>query len=243
MANDFVNERLLDAIREWEERCSFSRVAQENSLSRPFVCSVSERYLRARRRIMIVGQETKDFPLYSDDWPEEHIQAWGVAYLERQLWNVGSGKYNRSAFWKLFRYVEQAVGFCPCWNNVDKAQRVIEGKAVPLTAALEAALNGVFLSSGRTLLQEEIAITRPDALLFITGPYYSQSMAAALGLSEHALDELRPTVDRLCSDVSAVSGLELPVLWTYHPTFLNRNEKRCRCFSRAMEEIRETLDR
>ena len=232
-----INKSLLTAFIGWEKESIFLSVAEENHLSRPYVCSVSEKYYNAKKRIMIVGQETYDFPLYDDVWPEESIQKWGVDYLERQLWGIGSHKYNRSAFWKLFRYIDSNIGFCPCWNNVDKAHRIVDGKTVPLTVELEQKLNGVTLSNGHTILQEEIEITNPDAVLFITGPKYCQSMAAALNIDEKELSILKPSVKRICSDISRLSDVEVPMLWTYHPTFLNKRG----LFTKTMEEISDWL--
>ncbi len=154
---------------------------------------------------------------------------------------MGSQRYNRSAFWKLFRYIESQIEYCPCWNNVDKAHRIINSRTVPLTVELEKSLNATLLSDGHTILQKEIEITKPSAVLFITGPYYYQSMAAAMQINDDMLYALRPTVDCLCSDISEISELELPVLWTYHPTFLNRNENNHQLFSKAMNAIRLRL--
>ena len=236
-----TNKRLLETFREWEKQSNFLAVAKKHMLSRPFVCSVSDRYIDAKKRIMIVGQETKDFPLYDYDWSEEEIQSWGIAYLEKQLWNEGDQGFNRSAFWKIFRYVEQNFGYCPCWNNIDKAHRITEGKTEPLSSDIEIELNRAILSNGNTILQEEISITNPKVVLFITGPYYWKSMAAALRLNESELFTCRPTVHHLCSDISELVGLEKRVLWTYHPTYLNWNERNKGLFTVTMDIIKKHL--
>ena len=241
-----TNMKLLAVFKEWEIKSRFIDVACENNLSCPYVCSVSERYSNAKNRIMIIGQETFDFPLFDDNSSEQSIQTiqtWGVEYLEKQLWNIGNQRYNRSAFWKLFRYVESNIGYCPCWNNVDKAHRIIGGKTVPLTTELEKTLNATALSNGDTILLNEIAIAKPSAILFITGPNYYQSMAAAMRIDENKLYSLKPTVDCVCSDISEITKLGLPVLWTYHPTFLNLNERNKQLFSRSMNAIKQTLQK
>ena len=97
---------------------------------------VSNEYIRSSNRIMIIGQETKNFGLYTDDWPMNDIREWGIDYLQKQLYGIESTKnkcnYNRSAFWKLFRLLEQK-GFAPCWNNIDKIQQTIDEKTVPFS--------------------------------------------------------------------------------------------------------------
>ncbi len=236
-----INMKLLTVFKDWEKKSCFMDVAKENNLSRPYVCSVSERYSISKKRIMIIGQETYDFPLFNVDWSEESIQKWGVDYLEKQLWNIGNQRYNRSAFWKLFRYIESEIGYCPCWNNVDKAHRIIDGKTVPLSLELEKYFNAIPLSNGCTILLKEIEIAKPNAVLFITGPYYYQSMASAMNIDENTLNILRPKIDCLCSDISDISRIGLPVLWTYHPTFLNRNERNKQLFSKSMEAIHKRL--
>ena len=236
-----INTELLDTFLEWEQKSNYIDIARENSLSRPYVCSISNYYFNSEKRIMIVGQETKDFPSFEDKWLEPDIQKWGVEYLEKQLWNIGDQKYNRSAFWKLFRYIESNTGYCPCWNNVDKAHRIIDGKTKPLTVELEKALNTTKLSGEFTILQKEIAIAKTNAVLFITGPDYYQSMAASMNVDENELKLLKPTVSCLCSNISQVSKIGVPVLWTYHPTFLNRNETNKQLFSKATNIICEWL--
>lgn len=238
-----INERLYNAFVEWEGNSSFESVARDNDLSRPYVCGVSKHYENAEKRIMIIGQETLGFPLYSDGWKTQDIQQWGIKYLEKQLWNEGDCEYNRSAFWNMFRYVEQKLGFCPCWNNVDKAHRIIDGKTVPLTYEIEKRLNSTLLADGRTILLNEISIAKPDAILFITGPYYDESMAAALQVEVKTLSERRPNVQALCVDITDIAGIGILVLWTYHPTFLNRNENKRQFFTSVKNEIGQLLSR
>lgn len=219
-----MNNRLFDVFMEWESTCDFFELAKTHNLSRPFVCSVTDKYVCAEKRIMIVGQEPFDWPLYDSAWPEDEIQEWGIRYLEKQIWDIGSEESNPSPFWKLFQFVEQSLGYCPCWNNVDKAHRIVNGHTSSLCYKIEKKMNGVLLHNGKTILKEEISIVEPDAVLFATGPNYTRSMALSLMISEEELNPYRPSRDRLCSDISEVARLGKPVIWTYHPGYLRRNK-------------------
>lgn len=55
------------------------------NLSYPFFTGVSEKYISAEKRIMIVGQETKGWSIYKPDWTIEDSQQWTIDYLNYQL--------------------------------------------------------------------------------------------------------------------------------------------------------------
>jgi len=195
------------------------------TLSRPYYMGVSEEYIRSKQRIMIIGQEAKGFGSYTDNWSMDDIRAWVIDYLRKQLYGMETAgnkcKYNSSAFWKLFRAFEQN-GFTPCWNNIDKIHQTINRKTIPLTLELESHFCQQYGESKKSLIQREIDICNPHAILFITGPNYTHSMATSFGIKESLFLECCPTITNPISDITDILNIGVNCIWTYHPTFLNR---------------------
>ena len=218
-----INAHLLQLQEKWARMLLEPYVDEhpETTLSKPYYLGLAPEYLCGARKIMIVGQETKGFGSYTDDWPASDIQAWCIGYLRRQLWGVGTDAYNHSPFWQFFRLLDGA-GYTPCWNNIDKIHRPGSGKIARLSREQEARLCGPYGTPRASLLQREIVLCAPDAVLFITGPQYCYPMSLALNVSEGQLWRYRPTVSTPVVDITAQAALGCKVLWTYHPAFLNR---------------------
>lgn len=235
-----LNKELLEIQEQWNQCVLFPYIESHNDhiLSRPFYFGVSDEYMGSPKKIMIVGQETRDYGSYHDDWPMPDIQKWGIDYLRRQLWSVRSEdfKYNRSGFWKLFRCFEKC-GYVPCWNNIDK---IHQQKGMASTIRLTDDHKRVFCrqygNDNKSLLRREIEIVKPDAVVFITGPKYHVSMTESLGLPEGSLDEEKPTREYFCREITKKAGLGMPTFWAYHPSYLNRIHKIPDC-------VRFVLDR
>lgn len=236
-----LNNQLLQMQNEWNKVVvePFFEKNNNYNLSRPYYMGLSSEYINSNKRIMIIGQETQGFGLYEDDWSMLSIHEWSIGYLRRQLWGIDKEKYsyNRSAFWKLFRSFEK-YGYTPCWNNIDKIQRTINNKTVSLTYELEEHFCKQYGQDNKSLIQREIEICKPNVLLFITGPYYDFSMETSFGLEKGTLQKYRPTKDNLFSDVTDVFNLGIKVIWTYHPTFLNRNHKIDNCINDIVNAIK-----
>ncbi|MBQ7318939.1 MAG: hypothetical protein IJW97_01995 [Clostridia bacterium] len=232
-----INSELLALQREWERQVvePIMECNDPAHLSRPYCMGLSEEYLTSDRRIMIVGQETKGWGTYTDDWPAPMIQSWSIGYLRRQLWGIGADEYNRSPFWRLFRLLDRA-GLVPCWNNIDKLQRPIDGKTVRLTREQETQLCCRYGEEQQSLIEREIALCRPDVILFATGPQYCYPMACSFGVEEGELWRYRPTKERLLVDVTAVLGLHVPAFWTYHPAYLSRKGQLLAVTERLIEQ-------
>ena len=83
-----MNNKLAEVQEQWNQTILFPYVAEHNDhiLSRPFYFGVAEEYIDSPKRIMIVGQETRNYGSYYDNWPMSDIRQWGINYLRRQLW-------------------------------------------------------------------------------------------------------------------------------------------------------------
>ncbi len=238
-----INEALRRTQREWFEQVVLPcmRKYGMQDLSRPFCPGVSNRYLAAGKRVMVVGQEAAGLGSLDGDWSLPENQTWSTAYLERQLWNVQPREYsikrNPSPFWDCLRLLECA-GVVPCWNNLNKLHRTVEGNAVRIAGTIEAALHAGFGPEKKSLLLQEIAIARPDAVLFVTGPYYTASMAAALQVEAEELRAFLPKPAEPVQDVSCF--LPVPSYWTYHPRYLRNLKKLEACVEEIAKRIGKT---
>lgn len=197
-------------------------------ISSPFFLGVSEKYIQAQNRIMIVGQETNGWSTYKTDWSIEDNQKWAIDYLDYQLYYSNDPalkeqfkRRNSSPFWGFFKQFSKD-DIVPCWNNVDKAQRNIDGNTKSLTGPMEIELNCIIPDSNETLFQKEIEITQPLLIVFITGPAYSRTMEAALNLKNGSLENAKPSLQNGCVDITEIAGLSVPTFWTYHPAYIHR---------------------
>lgn len=226
-----MNGKLNSAQEIWNKIVlePYFKDCDNTTLSRPFYMGVSDEYIKSENRIMIIGQEAKGFGLYTDTaWPMDKARNWSIDYLNRQVYRNKSSEYNytynNSGFWRLFRFFKDS-GISPCWNNIDKLHQTIGNKTVPLTLKMESYFCKQYGDSNKSLIQNEIEICKPNYILFITGPHYTNSMATSFGLDENELIEVRPNIENPITDVTEIFGLGIKVFWTYHPTFLNRKQK------------------
>lgn len=232
-----MNAKLLKWQTQWDKDC-IKQYIQDNpqtkdnpkTLSRPFAYGVSEEYLAADFKLMVIGQEAAGFSLYNDPtaWDLPRTQQWVVDYTRRQLFGIRAGdaqegRTNSSPFWNFQRNLSR-LGLTPSWNNVDKVyqKKTDENgeKVIRLTNEQRETFNKA-ICEGKTLLQREIEISKSDGIVFVTGPHYRISMETALGLPENKLLDKKPTLDSILTDISKECNLAIPCLWTYHPRFLN----------------------
>ena len=228
-----MNEELYKFQKEWFDTI-FEPYIKENpnaNITYPFFTGVPEQYVNSNKRIMIIGQETRGWGIYKPDWTLKDSRQWTVDYLCYQLrydtdavYKERFGRRNSSPFWSFFKLFSNH-GIVPCWNNVDKAQRNIDGKTKSLTEEIEIALNQKLPHSNNTLLQKEIEVLKPNAIVFITVPSYVVTMEKALGLRENTLAEYKPTIDNGCVDITNIVHTEIPTFWTYHPRFIVSKKK------------------
>lgn len=223
-----MNHELNEYQAKWVKQV-FEPLAQKHSnISCPFLLGVSEKYIQAQNRIMIVGQETNGWSTYKSDESIEDVQKWAIDYLDYQLHYSNDPalkkkfkRRNSSPFWGFFKQFSKD-DIVPCWNNVDKAQLYNDGKTKPLSLTMETALNCVLPDSNKTLFQKEIEITQPLLIVFITGPAYSRTMEAALNLKNGSLENAKPSLQNGCVDITEIAGLSVPTFWTYHPAYIHR---------------------
>lgn len=224
-----MNEELNDYQKIWFQMV-FDPYVRDNPnayISYPFFLGVSETYFRSEKRIMIVGQETRGWSGYKPDWSIEDTRKWAIDYLNYQLRYSNDqilreqfGRRNSSPFWSFFKQFSKE-DIVPSWNNIDKAQRFVDGKTMRLTEETEIKLNCILPNSKKTLFQTEVEITKPNAIVFITGPNYTVTMESAMNLKEGLLKEVGLSYQNGCVEITEITGLGIPVFWTYHPRHIS----------------------
>lgn len=131
-------------------------------------------------------------------------------------------------FFSFLRELSQSYNVC--WNNLDKIHYTAEidvvdynngklkkkEKAVTLYVKDEKTLFGQQIDNGKTLLESEIDIVKPDMVLFVTGPNYKESMEYQMG----ELFNKKPNGEENLI-VEAKAG-DIKYYWTYHPVYLSR---------------------
>lgn len=230
---------------------------KEGKISVPFCFGLSEEYCSdesSGKRLMIIGQEAKNFTTDYDEWGTEKTQKWAVEYLERQLYHrhAEMKEYrtaNCSPFWNFFRFFERN-GWTPCWNNIDKAHRYVNNSTQPLTLEYELTLNQKFCIEPNTvpesIIQRELTIAKPNAIIFICGPDYVQSMCKAFGVDEYISQDViegnKPSIENLVSRIPASTlslDTDIPVFWTFHPNRLNYLRKRNEVVNEILDALNE----
>ncbi len=218
-----MNSRLQELQTEWAKECDIYSLSKENRLSQPFCYAVTDHYLQSKRNVMIVGQEARNFYPFSKSWSFDEMQQYTRGYTDSQLRNDGIYQFNGSPFWKLFRELN-SCGIEPAWNNVDKFHRIIDDVTYPLTVDIERKISKPYGAENKSLLKREIEESNPMVVLFVTGPNYHETMALSLGIDDDILKCYCPDTDNLFHDISNISGLGIPTLWSYHPRFLSYKE-------------------
>ena len=223
MSNMNINKRLQKIQKEWYDS-NFKRMLgfKDEIFSNPFFYAEPENI--SNPKVMIIGQEPANFNSYRDEIDIPIEKQWTVDYLERQAYSVANGiSYNQSPFWDLFRLLA-SNGMYPTWNNLDKVHRLMKGPngitTEPLRLENECVLNAPQESNGKTLLQNEIEISQPDKIVFVTGPDYWISMSTAMQCDAEKLKSNQPSKKNTIIDISNIVNVGVQCLWTYHPKFL-----------------------
>lgn len=232
-----INRTLLSLQNEWIKLVADPFIGKDHDeiFSKPFHLGLSEKLPRKQKLVMLIGQEASDFWTYgaTENVPD-CIQQWCIDYFDKQLFRAKSSsseRYNRSPFWAFFRKLHQG-GVNTCWNNLDKLHRYgssvskeghIDTYTMQLKLEHQQELSRQYGPDKRSLLQREIDVVQPDAIVFITGPYYASSIACAFGVDPQSLDSLAPSKANYCTRIEHAIGLNMPVFWTYHPKYLRFN--------------------
>ena len=130
-----------------------------------------------------------------------------------------------SAFWRGFRALDAHVNpecDSALWTNLFKVN--VNGSVMENCTRAEIAK---IQKAQRGLLQYEIAVLKPDVVVFFTGPRYDSAIRAEIdGVAFEPIDSL----PELCVPLSSLAllrapGLPLKTVRSYHPEYLQRSRQ------------------
>lgn len=160
-----MNRQLLEVYSRVLDNDIGSRLADEPDLGGPLLVEVPDAYCKAKVKLMIVGQQTAGWGHPADD---------SIKDLLGQYRGFELGRRMRSPFWQAAHEIYNCLnpngpprGFL--WSNLVK---VDVNKKKPSPELEE-------LIASTCLLQHELCITKPDVVVFFTGPDYDNRLKAA----------------------------------------------------------------
>ena len=156
-------------------------INKDKKLSDPLLLSVDERYLSARTKIMIVGQETHKWEWHEND--EEKDPGYPITMLLSEYVSILMARYQRkhwgkvfkaSSFWKAADQIYENLNDYPgrpdigyLWNNIDK----VDSDGAALSVRSRKMVHDCFF-----VLKEELEIIKPDVVIFFVGQRYDQEL-------------------------------------------------------------------
>ena len=152
-------------------------INKDKKLSDPLLLSVDERYLSARTKIMVVGQETHKWEWHKND--EEKDPGYPITMPLSEYVSILMARYQRkhwgkvfkaSSFWKAADQIYENLNDYPgrpdigyLWNNIDK----VDCNGGPLSEMTRKNVWDCFF-----VLKEELKIIKPDIVIFFIGQRY-----------------------------------------------------------------------
>ena len=172
-----------------------------------------EQYKKSQYKILFVGQECNGWIGYMDDKIDVSIDG----YKQFEMSHSG----NRTIFWQYVNKINSALNPDQAemknflWTNVSKFS-TLDGNALDW---------GTHLSTVNKFncLREEIAITKPDIVIFLSGPNYDGKINVQFN------DEVnfKKFKDRHLRETVILEHPDLPkhTYRIYHPNYLQRSKK------------------
>lgn len=174
--------------------------------SNPYFLAVQNSYCKAERRVMLIGQETYTWggefgdcgAFHPERSTEELMKLYDICTKQERI---------DTLLWRFGRAIGTASNSLVLFNNLVKIG--LCGKP------------GFIPSIQPRILQQEVSITKPDVLIFTTGP--RPQYMAELEKNGFSPTRRKPlvTVDGYCY-AEIWEGLCKPAIWCDHPSYLNR---------------------
>ena len=201
--------------RHWRPLASLLR--RHRDLSNPVLLDLPPRFAQQAVRILVVGQESGPGRWFHDFDARAASGRLAVRTLMRRYAEFAIGTVSGSAhFWRAIRRIESQFGIEAgqvAWTNLNKCD--LDGRR---PGALENQLHRVF-----PVLQEELRIIRPEAVIFLTGPRYDALLQRELTADLEVVGPDWPL--SVFARVRSPGVLPISSFRTYHPNYLLRFRK------------------
>ena len=170
--------------------------------SKPMLIEVPAAYASASLKLMVVGQE-------AGGWAKSVALTEGAATPLMSLYtdfDLGRNQRPFTPFWQGAWKIAGGLGAASgldsfLWSNLVK---VDVGGRRPSTV-VEAAVASL------RLVEQELAVTRPDAVVFFTGPTYDDRLKATCPGA---------AIEELGHGTARIHGMPFRAVRTYHPKYL-----------------------
>ena len=236
MTVEEINNDLLRIYEEWLHCCAerlnnqkpvskkHKEYANAYGYSAPFITGLPSHFENYdKKRILIYGQEAHNWLKFESYTSLKELQEEAIEYYNE---NMNDRIKNSSPFWHMMRGLNKA--FVPCWANLDKLHRVYQAndafsQQLEFFEEEEKILLSP-LSNNKNIIQNEIEIVNPEAIVFITGPDYHKATKYALGMPNYNTKKLVPNINgEVILELTPYTCTrnKIPVFWTYHPNFMN----------------------
>lgn len=201
-----MNEQLRNLYREnWDVFAE----AMEKGSSAPLLLSASEAYREADPRLLFVGQETQG-------WEHPGDTEDPISELMERYESFRFGENRRGTpFWRAVHEIRKQVNpessdASILWSNLG---RVDLDNDLPSGEMLDSLLQ-------TEVLPREIEITRPDAVVFFTGPTSRYDNALRRTFDAVELSETETNLHKVSHPVLPENSFR-----TYHPNYLQRDSQ------------------
>lgn len=172
-----------------------------------------EEYNKSQYKILFVGQECNGWIGYMDDKIETSIEGYKKFALSKNG--------NRTIFWQYVNKInselnpDQAEEKNFLWTNVSKFS-TLDGKGLDWETHLSTV-------DKFNCLKDEIAVTKPDVVIFLSGPDYDGKINTQFN-NEVKFETFK---ERNIREVSKLEHPDLPkhTYRIYHPNYLQRSKK------------------
>lgn len=228
-----LTQELSDRYLKFQRSAKLSKRLAARA-SPPLLVLPHERWKSARVKVLIIGQETLSWkydPYETGDLgnPIETFRDFLEAeHGVRAMWNLyrwyalgrAYPKLN-SPFWRGFRALSSAISGCEdsaLWTNVFKVNvsgSVMKNCKVAEIRELRGAQKG--------LLSGEIAILKPQVVVFLSGPSYDLTIQG--DFPDMQVSEFSRRFPKSAVGIVRAEGLPIRTIRTHHPEYLQRSSQ------------------
>ncbi len=203
---------------------------ESKQATNPLLLKVNEHYISADLKIMLFGQETNCWLGERNDGAflgeiQPVIDLYDDFYTNDRCFTYGGQFWNGVKRLKTMLQQDipnKKIGFL--WNNVVKIGQRVSGFPYKINHITNQYFN---------VIKEEIQITEPDILIFLSGPRYDNELSKIFG--DYTTERMGSFSERqLCK----IECPDIPTGFrTYHPNYLWRNGID-KYFNAIIEEIK-----
>lgn len=210
--------------RHWNQLADALRPLKpvELGLSNPLLIDLPHDWEDVRPKLMVVGQQTYGWGSFGEGYGDDPVVGLMLDYAEFQL-----GKFYRpTPFWQAAYVVHMSINltirpFAFAWTNLVK----VDQHAGRPAAEIEELVSQHF-----PVVPRELEITRPDIVVFFTGPYYDERLKRTFaGVCLESIGTDTPELERVRHETLPARSFR-----TYHPGYLARSAD---TYARVMRKL------